>query len=213
MGSCQIIGDRISTAAVAADDSTCQNALQEVPGLSGATVDVTVAPSTSSGVGGVDLLQIEVKLPKGVDGSGLSASLTGAILASSQSNPLSGNEYLYRRHWRNNNGRSFTVTKLRENRVGAITSIEDGRTFGSTAPGKYRVTHDADIHGMAVPITEFVAVHNIPNARISQSHQLSENSATKYNIVRGEIYEMGNYPNACQMVALESHAAGDDVTI
>merc|ERR1719379_795288 len=110
-----------------------------------------------------------VTLPKGVDGSGLTATLSGSIIGGAHASPLSGNEYLYRKHWRNNNGRSFTVAKARENRVGAITSIEDGRTFGSPAPGKYTVTHDADIHGMAVPINEFVAVHNIPNARISQS--------------------------------------------
>jgi len=102
-------------------------------------------------------------------------------------------------HWRNNNGRSFTVRKVRENRVGAISAV-------TNAAGLYEVTYDEDIHGMTVIANEFVAVHNIPNARISQSVQIKEGIADDFPLVRGQQYDMG-----CRMIALESQDAGKNL--
>jgi len=211
-----IVSEKCNLVTVAANTVTastdCQAALRAIPGLGGADVVVKKTAgagaggadgiTVASGLGGVDLMAAVVTLPKGVDGSGLTATLSGAIIGGAHASPLSGNEYLYRKHWRNNNGRSFTVTKVRENRVGGITAIND-------ASDSFNVEHEADVHGMVVPDGEFVAVHNIPNGRTSEanSYLFSSTGGAAANMAhaqRGQVYRLGT---SCYLQLIETDAA------
>merc|ERR1711871_773462 len=187
------------------DEVNCQATIREIPGLSTARVDYAVNPSASdkeaSGVAGVDLISVAVTLPKGVDGAALSAKLSGSLFSTAASTPLTGNEYLFKRHWRNNNGRSFTVTKARENRVGAITTITD-------SSNQFKVIHEADVHGMTVNADETVSVHNIPNGRTAQanSHTIVTGSADMTHSKRGQVYKIGD---TCLLQLIEDGTQGN----
>jgi hypothetical protein len=202
---CQIIQnfDEAATTRVAAS-TDCETKLQKVPGLSGASIAIRLTngiTSMGSGADGVDLISIAVTLPKGVDGSGLTASLTGSILASSQSNPLSGNEYLYRKHWRNNNGRSFTVTKTRENRIAAATAVT-----GNAGPNnnKFSLTIGSDVHAMDVLANEMVGVHNIPATRVSKANSeiLSVSGTSDVTVFEDQVYTLDGTSD-CLLITFE----------
>merc|ERR1711871_569977 len=146
---------------------SCQTALRKLPGLQSATVTErgahNGADADQDGTATVDdeLLVITVFLPKGVDGSTLSARATY--------DGVSKDLFLYTHRWRNNNGRSFTVLKARENRIGAVkeTATAVSATHHATAP-KLNVDFNNDVYVAGnIAGKNIVALHNTHNVRIS----------------------------------------------
>lgn len=210
---CQVIGNADESTAVAAS-TDCQTKLRKVPGLSGSSIAIRLTDgitSMGSGAGGVDLISIAVTLPKGVDGSGLTATLSGSILASSQSNPLSGNEYLYRKHWRNNNGRSFTVTKARENRIAAATAVSGAANANGNG---FALTVGSDVHAMFVLDDEMVGVHNIPATRISATNSeiLSVSGTSDATVFEDQVYTLDGSSD-CLLITFEDGSAQGDSAV
>lgn len=155
---------------------SCQTALRKLPGLQYATA--TEGGTTSTGTVGDELLLITVTLPKGVDGSTLSARATGWS---------DKDLFVYTHRWRNNNGRSFTVLKARENRIGAlkasssVTAVHDADATAQTLT----VTFDNDVYVAAeIAGKNIVAVHNTHNVRISAARGAFTNTVGTNTVVK-----------------------------
>jgi hypothetical protein len=152
----------------------CETILRRLPGLQYATV----AGATSTDTVTLEIMVVTVTLPKGVDGSTLSARATGWS---------DKDLFVYTHRWRNNNGRSFTVLKARENRIGAlkasssVTAVHDADATAQTLT----VTFDNDVYVAAeIAGKNIVAVHNTHNVRISAARGAFTNTVGTNTVVK-----------------------------
>merc|ERR1711968_62215 len=140
----------------------CKGEIQALPGLQSAEV---TQPATTPTVTDAKFV-VQVILPKGVDGSKLTAR---AIYANAQDDTTL---YMYMHRHRNNNGRSFTVLKARENRIAKLkdTNSVDATHTETTTDMHLEIAHERDVYVTAGIVSgNTVALHNTHNIRVTKA--------------------------------------------
>merc|ERR1711968_234297 len=168
----------------------CKGEIQALPGLQSAEV---TQPATTPTVTDAKFV-VQVILPKGVDGSKLTAR---AIYANAQDDTTL---YMYTHRHRNNNGRSFTVLKARENRIGAQAGTSSVVADHDDTSPTLKVNFEEDVYVTGgLETANVVAVHNTRNVRVSEETGGITLTGTltrpadmgTSTLKRGEVYTVG----------------------
>jgi len=168
----------------------CKGEIQALPGLQSAEV---TQPATTPTVTDEKFV-VQVILPKGVDGSKLTAR---AIYANAQDDTTL---YMYTHRHRNNNGRSFTVLKARENRIGAQAGTSSVVADHDDTSPTLKVNFEEDVYVTGgLETANVVAVHNTRNVRVSEETGGITLTGTltrpadmgTSTLKRGEVYTVG----------------------
>merc|ERR1711968_205512 len=168
----------------------CKDKIQTLPGLQSAVILTGQAASTATVEN--EHFSLRVTLPKGVDGSKLTARATY--------NGAASGLYLYTHRHRNNNGRSFTVLKARENRIGAQAGTSSVVADHDDTSPTLKVNFEEDVYVTGgLETANVVAVHNTRNVRVSEETGGITLTGTltrpadmgTSTLKRGEVYTVG----------------------
>lgn len=143
-------------------DATIEGGFQSLSGLStaAAVCSTTIGTDFSTdfpGASGVAVAKITITLPLGADGSKFHVHQHYTAATKAFLNAGAGNEGLWVKRRRNNNGRTFTLNKVYENRVASVSHMADDNTAG-TMTVTY-VNTDDSAQG-SEPLFSFAAVTN-----------------------------------------------------
>lgn len=182
-------------------NNDCTTALKKLPGLQTVTAPVAgSAGADTTATVGDELYVVTVTLPKGVDGSKLTCRVT---FQDSNPTDITSSLYLYTHRHRNNNGRSFTVLKARENRIAALSDTNSlTATHSKTDLNMDLVIgHDSDVYVTGgIVAANTVALHNTPFIRVTPAqgaikHTVGTTTSQETNVgeakvQRGQVYTL-----------------------